>query len=101
MVRHLVLWKYKEGLTEEEKDNLVLEAKFKLEALKEVIPGILSLKVITKTLPTGSDNCDFMLDSTFINQEALDFYQNHEEHLKAASFVRSIVGSRICVDYEE
>lgn len=101
MVRHLVLWKYKEGLTEEEKDNLVLEAKIKLEALKEVIPGILSLKVITKTLPTGSDNCDFMLDSTFINQEALDFYQNHEEHLKAASFVRSIVGSRICVDYEE
>lgn len=101
MVRHLVLWKYKEGLTEEEKDKLVLEAKFKLEALKEVIPGILSLKVITKTLPTGSDNCDFMLDSTFINQEALDFYQNHEEHLKAASFVRSIVGSRICVDYEE
>ncbi len=101
MVRHLVLWKYKEGLTEVEKDNLVLEAKFKLEALKEVIPGILSLKVITKTLPTGSDNCDFMLDSTFINQEALDFYQNHEEHLKAASFVRSIVGSRICVDYEE
>ncbi|BCJ97972.1 Dabb family protein [Anaerocolumna chitinilytica] len=101
MVRHLVLWKYKEGLTEVEKDNLVLEAKFKLEAIKEVIPGILSLKVITKTLPTGSDNCDFMLDSTFINQEALDFYQNHEEHLKAASFVRSIVGSRICVDYEE
>jgi len=101
MVRHLVLWKYKEGLTEKEKDNLVLEAKIKLEALKEVIPGILSLKVITKTLPTGSDNCDFMLDSTFINQEALDFYQNHEEHLKAASFVRSIVGSRICVDYEE
>jgi hypothetical protein len=42
-----------------------------------------------------------MLDSTFINQEALDFYQNHEEHLKVASFVRSIVGSRICVDYEE
>lgn len=101
MVKHLVLWKYKEGLTEEEKESLVLEAKSKLEALKEIIPGILSLKVITKTLPTGSDDCDFMLDSTFINKEALDFYQNHEEHLKAASFVRSIVGSRICVDYEE
>ncbi|SHK29673.1 Stress responsive A/B Barrel Domain [Anaerocolumna jejuensis DSM 15929] len=101
MVRHLVLWKYKEELTEEERNKLGGEAKKKLEALKEIIPGILSLKVITKTLPTGSGNCDLMLDSTFISEEALDFYQNHEEHIKAASFVRSIVGSRICVDYEE
>ncbi|SHO50711.1 Dabb family protein [Anaerocolumna xylanovorans] len=101
MVRHIVLWKYKEELTGEERNTLGEEAKNRLEALKEIIPGILSLKVITKTLPTGTGNCDLMLDSAFISREALDFYQNHEEHLKAAAFVRSIVGSRICVDYEE
>lgn len=101
MVRHMVFWKYKDEITEEERSKLGEEAKQKLEALTGVIPGLLSLKVVTKTLPTGSDNCDLMLDSTLINKEALDVYQNHEEHLKAASFVRAIVGSRICVDYEE
>lgn len=101
MVRHIVLWKYKEELTEEERNTLGEEAKNRLEALKEIIPGILSLKVITKTLPTGTGNCDLMLDSSFISREALDFYQNHEEHVKAGAFVRSITHGRICVDYEE
>ncbi len=100
MVRHLVLWKYKEELTEEERLRLGEEVKEKLEALKGKIPGIHSLEVITKTLPTGTNHCDFMLDSTFENAEALAVYQNHEEHLKAASLVRSIISNRICVDYD-
>lgn len=100
MVRHIVLWKYKEELSAEERLRLVEEVKEKLEALKGKIPGLHSIDVITKTLPTGTNNCDFMLDSTFINAEALAVYQNHEEHLKAATLVRSITSERICVDYD-
>lgn len=101
MIRHIVLWKYKEELDADERARLGAEAKQRLEALKEKIPGIIHLKVTTSTLPTGSGNCDFLLDSAFVNTEALEFYQKHEEHVKAGAFVGSISTGRICVDYEE
>jgi hypothetical protein len=99
MVRHIVFWKHDEKFTEQEKINNANTIKQSLEALKNTIPGIISIKVITDPLPSSSG--DVILDSLFSNEDALKVYQGHPDHLKAASFVRSVMTDRKCIDYHE
>lgn len=94
MIKHVILWNFQEGLgTEENK----LKIKNDLEALKNIIPGIVSIEVIVK--PVAGSNADIMLDSVFESEEALNNYQVHPEHVKVATFVKSVVCNRMCMDY--
>ncbi len=97
MVKHMIIWKLKSELSEEEKIAARAEAKCRLEALNGKIDGMIDLKVITTPLP--SSNGDMMLDSTFENAEALAGYQKNPLHLEAASYVRSVVEARLCLDF--
>ncbi len=98
MIRHIVLWTLKDG-TVEEKEEIKLKIKNDLEALKGVIPGIISLQVISN--PMSTTNGDLVLDSVLESEEALANYQIHEEHQKVVAYVRSVVKDRICIDYHE
>ena len=97
MVKHIILWKLKETLSEEEKAAARAEAKRRLENLNGRIPGMISLKVVTDRLP--SSNADMMLDSEFETEEALAGYQVNPLHVEAATFVRSVVEARLCLDF--
>ena len=97
MVKHIILWKLKETLTEEEKTAARAEAKRRLENLNGKIDGMISLKVVTDRLP--SSNADMMLDSEFETAEALAGYQTNPLHVEAATYVRSVVESRLCLDF--
>ena len=97
MVRHIILWKLKESFTEEEKAAARAEAKRRLESLNGRIEGMCELKVITDRLPTST--ADMMLDSSFTDAEALAGYQKNPLHLEAAGYVRSVVESRLCLDF--
>ena len=97
MVRHIILWKLKESMTDEEKSAARAEAKRRLEALNGQIEGLISLTVITDRLP--SSNADMMLDSSFTDAEALAGYQVNPKHLEAAGYVRSVVEARLCLDF--
>ena len=97
MVRHIILWKLKETMTEEEKAAARAEAKRRLESLNGQIEGLLSLTVVTDHLP--SSNADMMLDSSFTDAEALAGYQVNPKHLEAAGYVRSVVEARLCLDF--
>ncbi len=97
MVRHIILWKLKESMTDEEKSAARAEAKRRLEALNGQIEGLITLTVITDRLP--SSNADMMLDSSFTDAEALAGYQVNPKHLEAAGYVRSVVESRLCLDF--
>lgn len=97
MVKHIILWKLKESLTEEEKTAARAEAKRRLEALNGKIDGMISLKVVTDRLP--SSNADMMLDSEFETVEALAGYQTNPLHVEAAAYVRSVVEARLCLDF--
>lgn len=100
MVRHVILWKLKEVLTEEEKANVSAEIKTNLEALVGKVPGLVSLEIGTTPLP--SSNADVMLDSLLESEEALKAYQSHPEHVKAAdTYVRPYTEVRMCLDYEK
>ena len=98
MVKHILIWNFKEGYTAEQKLEFTAKIKSELEALVGVIDGLTELKVISNTL--DSSNGDLMLDSTLTSVEALKGYQVHPAHVAAATFVRSVMGERKCMDYE-
>ena len=100
MVKHIILWKLKEGFSEEEKAKIKMDAKAGLEGLKGQIEGLNSIKVNINGLETS--NCDMMLDSTLESFEALKAYAVNPKHVKVAdTFVRPFTADRVCLDFEE
>ena len=97
MVRHIILWKLKDSMTEAEKAEARAEAKKRLESLNGKIDGMIELKVVTDRLPTSS--ADMMLDSSFRDADALAGYQSNPLHLEAAEYVRSVRETRLCLDF--
>ncbi|MCQ2538875.1 MAG: Dabb family protein [Acetatifactor sp.] len=98
MVKHVILWKLKEELTEEEKVAIKAGIKEGLEGLKGKIPGLLEITVYTEGL--ASSNADLMLDSAFESEEALKNYAVHPEHVLVANGkVRPYTALRSCLDY--
>jgi hypothetical protein len=97
MVRHVILWKLKDGLA----DPVAVKAGIKegLEGLKGVVPGLLDIVVRTEGL--ASSNADLMLDSAFESEAALKGYAVHPAHVAVANGkVRPNVQTRLCLDFE-
>lgn len=98
MVKHIIIWKLKDEYSASQKSEYMEKIKKDLEALSGKIPGLVEIKVQTTSLPSSSG--DLMLDTTFLSEEALKDYQKNPDHLSVATFVRSVVGSRLSLDYE-
>lgn len=100
MVKHIILWKLREDLSEEQKAEIKLGIKEGLEGLSGKVPGLLDIKVqIDGRL--DSSNADVMLDSTLESPEALKGYAKHPAHVAVAdSKVRPYTAVRTCLDYE-
>ena len=71
MVKHIILWKLKDELTKEEKEQVKAGIKEGLEGLAGQIPGLLDIKVRTECLE--SSNVDVMLDTTFAVRSCMDY----------------------------
>lgn len=99
MVRHIVAWNYKDGFTESESKENAQKVKEELEALKDIVDGIIELKVNINILSSG--NRDIVLNSLFEDKKALDAYQIHPDHVRVSSFVGTVVQNRTCIDYYE
>ena len=99
MVKHVIVWTLKEEYSDAEKENIKKNIKEGLEGLKGKVPGIVEIKVEINGL--ASSNTDLMLDSTFENEEALNGYSIHPEHVKVATEkVRPFTKIRSCFDFE-
>lgn len=99
MVKHVILWRLKDELSDEEKTVVKAGIKQGLEGLKGEIPGLVEIKV--NTIGLSSSTADVMLDSTFESEEALKGYSQHPAHVKVADEkVRPYTKSRECLDYE-
>ena len=96
MVKHVILWKLKDGINVAEVKKGIKEG---LEALQGKIPGLIDIKVYTEGL--ASSNVDVMLDSSFESEEALKGYAVHPEHVAVADGkVRPFTAERSCLDFE-
>jgi len=98
MVKHIIGWDYADGFTAQDNQKNAETMKQELEKLKDLIEGIISIKVSYQ--PVETSNGDILLDSTFENEEALKAYTIHPEHVKVATqFVRPFVKNRRCFDF--
>ncbi len=99
MVKHIILWQLKDELSAEEKAVVKAGIKEGLEGLIGKIPGLTEIKVQTEGL--ASSNAEVMLDSTFVDEEALKGYAGHPEHVAVADGkVRPYTKTRLCLDFE-
>ena len=98
MVNHIVLWNFKEGLSEQEKQEAAERIRRELEAVKDQVSGVVSLDVVT--VPLASSNKEIGLISVFESETALQNYQVHPAHVAAGGFIKSVTENRTCLDYE-
>lgn len=96
MIKHVILWKLKESVSD--KASVKAGIKAGLEGLKGVVPGLVDIAVVTDGL--AKSTADLMLDSTFESEEALKGYAVHPAHVAvAAGKVRPFVETRLCLNY--
>ncbi|WMJ23235.1 Dabb family protein [Paludicola sp. MB14-C6] len=97
MIRHIVMWDFKDELTHQDKLEAAQKMKDSLEKLKDEVSGVIELEVIIQSLATS--NADLMLYSSFESEKHLEIYQNHPKHRLAGQFISSVTVNRRCVDY--
>lgn len=99
MIKHIVMWQFKDELDDNKKESIINEIRNSLVELKEIISGTINIELISNPLSTS--NVDIMLDSTFKDIDALKNYGNHPNHTKIKDEkIVPNVKSRYCIDYE-
>lgn len=99
MVKHVIIWTLKPEFSADEKRSAAEKIKSGLEGLAGKIPGMTEVKVNIDLL--SSSTGDVMLDTTFTDENALKAYQTNPDHVAVATYVRSVVSDRKCVDFEQ
>ena len=97
MVKHMIIWKFKDDIAD--KASAAAEIKVALEGLVGKIEGLLEMHILTEGFSSSAG--DVMMDSSFVDAAALDFYQKHPLHQEIANgLVRPAMQQRLSFDYE-
>ena len=92
MVKHIVLYNFKEGVDKQEAVKLIASV---LEPLVGKIPGLMHLEI------RGTfQGVDYALYSEFESQKALEEYADHPLHQEAKGHFFHLLDSRVAADYE-
>ena len=94
MVKHIVMWRMKPEVTEEQ----IAEMKAQLEGLKGKIAELIDIEVGID-FQRKEASSDVSLFSVFNDEAGLNAYAIHPEHLKVVDFVKPLVAERRVVDY--
>ena len=92
MVKHIVLYTFKEGVDKDASVELVASV---LEPLVGKIPGLLHLEV-----RRAYNGMDYALYSEFESRDALENYAVHPLHQEAKTHFFHLLDSRVAADYE-
>lgn len=99
MVRHVVMWKFKDEVKPEEKEALKKDMKNGLESLRGQIEGLLKLEFVDQ--PLDSSTHDMALVTMHESKEALSAYASHKEHVQVAdTYIRPYTKDRVALDYQ-
>ena len=99
MIKHIVMWKFKDFAEGATKQENILKVKSMLEALPGKIDFIREMQVNVNVNPKEG-MYDAVLISAFDSLEDVERYRVHPEHKKISSFVALIREGRASVDYE-
>lgn len=102
MIRHIVLFKFRETANGKTKAENLQEAKARMMALGDVIPEFTRFSVSLGTEGAAPGNYDYILVSDFDSLEQLETYQRHPAHVAFGQFVKELrePDGRACIDYE-
>ena len=92
MVKHIVLYTFKEGVDKAEAVKIVASV---LEPLVGKIPGLLKMEI-----RQAYNGMDYALYSEFESKEALTAYATHPLHQEAKTDFFHLLDSRVAADYE-
>ena len=93
MVKHIVVYKLKEGVNKVDAIEII---RSQLEPLVGVIPGLKHMEIRA----TYQGGMDYALYSEFESKEALAAYADHPAHQAAKTHFWHFLDSRVCADYE-
>ena len=93
MVKHIVLYTFKEGVDKAEAVKLIASV---LEPLVGVVPGLSHMEIRA----AYQGGMDYALYSEFESPKALADYRDHPAHLAAKEHFFHLLASRVCADYE-
>lgn len=97
MVEHVVLFKFSNGTTKEQKDYVIT----RLRALKNKIPGVLDVQCNYNFNDRNNGGFEIGLTVRLENRDALLTYNPHEEHMKVAAYMIEVgLVEHIVVDFE-
>ncbi len=91
MVKHIVVYKLKEGVEKEQAVKIIASV---LEPLVGKIPGLLHMEI-----RACYQGMDYALYSEFESMEALAAYAKHPLHLEAKTHFHHFIDTRVAADY--
>lgn len=100
MVRHIVMWKLDENLTNAAKDKYADLITNTIKELSEKVDQIKNVKVTRNGLKSDHTNYDLIMESEFDSYDDLTAYQHHPEYQKAVGIVRPRTEKRAAIDLE-
>ncbi|GAA1236632.1 hypothetical protein JOF42_001295 [Microbacterium phyllosphaerae] len=98
MIRHVVTWKLAAEDAEERAEQAAEVAR-RLNALDGVVPQLRSISAGANVAYPDA-NWDVTLVADVDSLAALEEYQVHPAHEEVVGYVRSVVASRVAVDFE-
>jgi hypothetical protein len=99
MIRHVVMWTFKDSADGRGRGENVVEAARRLSAMAGRIPGLLDLEVGPNVV-AGKEAWDLALAARFPSAAELEVYQRHPVHLEVVDFIRKVRDQRAVVDLE-
>ena len=98
MVNHIVMWKFKPEIEEEQKAEIMKAMEENLKSLVGKVPGLLTVEFVSSPIPSSTH--DIALVTTLEKTEDIAIYGAHPEHVRVAdTYVRPYVMDRACLDY--
>ncbi len=98
MLKHVVMWQFKDSAEGRTKAENCAYIKGMLESLPAKVPTIRKLEVGINEFP-GAMAFDMVLMTEFDGKDDLDIYAAHPDHVKVSEYVSKVRLSRAVVDF--
>lgn len=99
MIRHIVLWRFKDQAGGASREENLSRAVSLFEEILPKLTGVLHFSAGVNG-PKSEEASDLALLVDFDSWNSLREYQDHPEHLRVVSFLRSVRTERRVVDFE-
>ncbi|MDD6211581.1 MAG: Dabb family protein [Clostridiales bacterium] len=96
MVRHIVSWNFRPEVSEETKKEVLKQLQEEFPKLVDTIPGLTKMEPAMP--PLSSSTADAAIYAELTDEEALEVYRTHPDHVAIAQIVRTYLHERHCVN---